>query len=172
MGKLTNNAHKYLSRRTFQKGALSVAAVLSLGGLPLRAAPKEVPKATPDALFHLNDQGIVHIFSGAGHTGPYGEMSPRDIVAEILGCTPDLCRLHMGENPEHLPALLGQFANHLSFTNTQTTARAAELLRDKRQGEFSLDGNRVYTLGQVSQATLEIMKTLPKTGIIIAVAEL
>lgn len=129
MGNGTGKMTDGMSRRTFTKGAVVTTALLSSFMIaPAAVTAPRRPKTTADALLHLNPQGIIDIHSGGGHASPYGDRRALSIVSEVLGCSEDLCHIKQGNNPAHLPALLGQFSTHLSFTNETTNRKAAELL--------------------------------------------
>jgi len=203
MGNLTGKKLSVISRRAFNKGSVMAAAFLSYYMLaPASARAARHPISTADAFLHLTKQGLMEIHSGGGHQSLYGERPASEIVAEVMGCSPELCKIQYGDNPAQLPALLGQFSNHLSFTTEQTTRKAALLMIEslKQQAAFKLGGRAdnfqvanglvftptqsisfkeiaqncrlVLTEGQVCENTLNLMKNCPSQGIQIAVGEI
>ena len=104
MGNIMEKKCDVITRRAFNKATMMAAAVLSYDMMVPALAR---PLASADAFLHLTKQGVIEIHSGAGHQPPYGERSPRDIIAEVLGCSPDICKIQFGDNPRQLPAIMG-----------------------------------------------------------------
>ena len=116
------------TRRALLKGSLLCGAFISF---PLISTANIARKPSADGLITINNDGKIHIHSGGGQMNLYGEVEAIDVVSRILKCSPKLCVIENGGNPDHLAGLLGQYSNHLSFTSKKTNQRTAELLVTK-----------------------------------------
>jgi len=203
MGNVTGKALNVVSRRAFTKGSVLTAAFLSSFIFsPATVTAAHRPKTTADALLHLNIHGVIEIHSGGGHVSPYGDRRAINIVSEVLDCSDELCKINYGDNPAHLPAILGQFSNHLSFTNEKTNRKAAEVLVKtlKQQAVLKLGGKandyqvangfvfnhsqsisfkeiasayrRVLKDDRLCENTLDLIKNTQRQGICVAVGEI
>ena len=168
--------HQAMTRRMFIKST-SAAVVF----LPYSVSVSHIIEPQPggklstaDGLLHFTDAGMVDIYSGVGHMAPYGNTKAINIISDILGLKYDQYKINNGENPAHLPALLGQFSNHLSFATEKTNHMAAMLLAAQLKDKTSDAKNKrvIIVHGQISNDTHEMINKIPGNGIIVAVGEI
>jgi hypothetical protein len=164
-----------ISRRAFNKSAV-LAAILGCtqGVFADLTSAKNLASISADGLLRYTDDGLVEIYSGTGHALPYGDGCAVNIVCQILGLKDGYYRLNVGNNPSHLPGVLKQFSNHLSFSNEKTNKVAAQLLavEMKRAGQSSITKKVVIVKGLVSHETHNLINRINGNGLIVAVGEI
>ena len=195
-GPMNNVIKAGISRRNFNK-CLCATAIFSGLGFPAFGSENSFSKA--DGLIVLASDGKIHLYSGIGHLGLYGEDDVMATVTEVFNCDYQKIIIQHGDNPVQLPAVLGQCANHLSFSNTETTKKAALKLanvikrRATRQfggevGDYHFENGtlkykdtkhslktfitapqEIFTEKGVSKETLAMIKGLLSPRIIVAV---
>ncbi|MEZ5756698.1 MAG: hypothetical protein R3D86_00600 [Emcibacteraceae bacterium] len=162
------NEHKSLklTRRGFNAG---LGAVSLSAGLPLRALAEQEGPDMADALLQLRGDGKLVIYSGAGHLGPYGTENIIDQLTALSGKKSGDIIFALCGNPEQLPAVLGQYSHHMSFTSVKTIKNAVKLLLQALPENKTDQKSTRYIIDEgVCPATLEMMKRLEPDGIIVA----
>lgn len=165
---------KSISRRAFNT---TLGASLLGSMIPLSAFSFPVSKDAADGLLHYNSYGQLYIYSGVGHCSHYSAENPLSLFKDKLNVSEDQCRFMIGDNPGHLPALLSQHLNHLSFSSLKTNEYAVDLLLkeiDKIGGslEHFLKNDRHSVIESgVTDKTRQIAHNIKENGIIVAVKE-
>ena len=165
------NKHPYnMTRRGFS--AAMVGAVLSSGfKSPVFAYQHQTDQA--DGLMHLRADGKIVLYSGGAHAGLYGEDNIVASLSDILGCGSDDIIVALGKNPVQLPGFLVQNTHHMSFTNSKTNSKAANILKAQldKNSPIKFAMPRYVIEDGISQNTYEMIKSLKPEGIIVAVRQ-
>ena len=78
-----------------------------------------------DGLVRIDENGVLHIYTGIGNLGTYSYAATSRVAAEVLGYDWNNCVIHRGDSSRHLPWNNGQFGSNTSFTMTRTNYVAA-----------------------------------------------
>ncbi|MCC3859709.1 hypothetical protein [Pseudemcibacter aquimaris] len=149
-----------ITRRGFGSSLLAAMFVFQV---PIFAHSTPIRQSKADGLLHLDQNGVLHIYSGGGQSGPYCD---EDSVSPVLRTLKiNRYRIQNGNNPDHLPGILAQHKNHLSFTNEKTNLYAAQILKS------IIGTNKNYIEDGISAETRKLVDRLNGNGIIVAVKE-
>lgn len=191
-------SHHHLSRRNFNKALVAFTVTSGFMGTSIAKA-KGGQKA--DGLIHLDGNGKINVYSGIANYNPYSDDNSVVVISDVLNCSYNDLTMNVGNNPIHLPGMLGQHCNNISFSSIATNQAAAEVLKSELlqrvESRFGVvakdlrlfDGNleadgQVFALknllqgrqntvvrGDVSQKTKDIAKCIKETGITVMVNE-
>lgn len=190
--------HANMTRRAFVKTALVTSVSLSFSNI---SYAKKHPNNTADGLLSLQRDGKIHIHSGGGNLGIYGQAYMLDELMNIFNCSRDYFIIENGSNPTQLPILLNQHSDHLSFSSAKTNRCAAKLLVSeikismaKNYGgksanyhikngiiynqntnisfkDFSYLSNDYHIKGNVCENTLDKLNSIRENNLTVAVCE-
>lgn len=122
---MVNKIKAKITRRSFIEGTVAISALFLMPQISY-AAKYDYDSA--DGLLSIEEDGKIHIYSGAGNMGLYAKEDILHILSDIFNCSNDYFIIENGPNPDHLPTLLSQFSNHLSFSNGKTNLYSARFL--------------------------------------------